>query len=104
MCMVFRGVCVCYCRTYDKAVRGGGRRRVEDMCYEDLRILGGSLKSRGNVVIHRGHKPIQGDDTDHVGCHGKVSQALPYPEPLRVTGPLPSLVLRAEDMWRKHNQ
>jgi len=27
------------------------------MCYEDLRILGGSLKSRGNVVIHRGHKP-----------------------------------------------
>jgi hypothetical protein len=22
---------------------------------------------------------------------------------LRVTGPLPSLVLRAEDMWRKHN-
>jgi hypothetical protein len=74
------------------------------MCYEDLRILGGSLKSRGNVVIHRGHKPIQGDDTDHVGCHGKVSQALPYPEPLRVTGPLPSLVLRAEDMWRKHNQ
>ena len=28
----------------------------------------------------------------HVGCHGKVSQALPYPEPLRVTGPLPSLV------------
>ena len=26
-------VCVYYCRTYDKAVRGG-RRRVEDMCYE----------------------------------------------------------------------
>jgi len=24
---------------------------------------------RGNVVIHRGHKPIQGDDTGHVGCH-----------------------------------
>ena len=32
----------------------------------------------------------------------KVSQALPYPEPLRVTGPLQSLVLRAEDMWRKY--
>ena len=29
-----RSVCVYYCRTYDKAVRGGGRRRVEDMCYE----------------------------------------------------------------------
>jgi hypothetical protein len=27
-------VCVYYCRTYDKTVRGGGRRRVEDMCYE----------------------------------------------------------------------
>jgi hypothetical protein len=26
-------VCVYYCRTYYKAVRGGGRR-VEDMCYE----------------------------------------------------------------------
>ena len=28
-------VCVYYCRTYYKAVRGGGRRRVdsEDMCY-----------------------------------------------------------------------
>jgi hypothetical protein len=40
--------------------------------------------------------------TGYVGCHGKVSQALPYPEPLRVTGPLQSLVLRAEDMWRKY--
>jgi hypothetical protein len=29
-----RGVCVYYCRTYDKAVRGGEKRRVEDMCYE----------------------------------------------------------------------
>ncbi len=27
-------VCVYYCRTYYKAVRGGGRRREEDMCYE----------------------------------------------------------------------
>ena len=42
------------------------------------------------------------DDTCYVGCHGKVSHALPYPEPLRVTGPLQSLVLRAEDMWRKY--
>ena len=39
-------VCVCglwdrcvfyYCRTYYKAVRVGGRRRVEDMCYERRR-------------------------------------------------------------------
>jgi hypothetical protein len=30
-------VCVHYCRTYYKAVRGGGRRRVEDMCYERQR-------------------------------------------------------------------
>ncbi len=39
----------------------------------------------------------------HVGCHCEVSPALPYQEPLQVTGPLPSLVLRAEDMCRKHN-
>ena len=37
------------------------------------------------------------------GCHCEVSPALPYPEPLWVTGPLLSLVLRVEDMWRKHN-
>jgi len=30
-------VCVYYCRTYYKAVRGGGRRRVEDMRYERRR-------------------------------------------------------------------
>ena len=29
---------------------------------------------------------------------------LPIRNSLRVTGPLPSLVLRAEDMWRKRNQ
>ena len=27
-------VCVYYCRTYYKAVRWGGRRRVDDMCYD----------------------------------------------------------------------
>jgi hypothetical protein len=27
-------VCVYYCRTYDKAVCGGGRGTVKDMCYE----------------------------------------------------------------------
>ena len=29
----------------------------------------------------------------------EVSLAHSYPEPLRVTGPLLSLVLRAEDVW-----
>ncbi len=44
---------------------------------------------RGNGVIHRGHKPIQGDDNGHVGRHCQVSPA--------------PLVLRAEDMWQRHN-
>ena len=30
-------VCVYNCRTYYKAVRGGGRRRVDDMCYDRRR-------------------------------------------------------------------
>ena len=34
----------------------------------------------------------------------EVSLGHSYPEPLRVTGPLPSLVLRAEDMWQRYNQ
>jgi hypothetical protein len=34
----------------------------------------------------------------------KVSLAHSYPELFRVTGPLPSLVLRAEDMWQRYNQ
>ena len=32
----------------------------------------------------------------------EVSLALSYPEPLRATGPLPSLVLRTEDMCQKN--
>ena len=32
-----RTVCVYYFRTYYKAVRGGGRRRVDDMCYDRRR-------------------------------------------------------------------
>ena len=32
----------------------------------------------------------------------QVSLALSYPELLRVTGPLPSLVLRAEDIWLRY--
>ena len=34
----------------------------------------------------------------------EVSLALSYQELFRVTGPLQSLVLRAEDMWQRHNQ
>ena len=30
-------MCVYYCRTYYKAVRGGGRRKVDDMCYDRRR-------------------------------------------------------------------
>ena len=40
------GVCVYYCRTYYKAVRGGGRRRVEDMCYVIVLVL-----HRGAVTV-----------------------------------------------------
>ena len=36
-CIFSADVCVYYCRTYYKAVRGGERRRVEDMCYERRR-------------------------------------------------------------------
>ena len=32
----------------------------------------------------------------------QVSLALSYPELLRVTGPLPSLVLRTEDVWQRY--
>ena len=34
----------------------------------------------------------------------EVSLDLSYPELFQVTGPLPSLVLRAEDMWQRQNQ
>ena len=34
----------------------------------------------------------------------QVSLALSYPELFQVTGPLPSLVLRTEVMWWRHNQ
>ena len=59
---------------------------------------------RSNVGIHRAPKAIQVDGSRPRRVSWQGFPALPYPEPLRVTGPLPSLVLRAEDMWRKHNQ
>jgi len=34
----------------------------------------------------------------------EVSLAHSYPELFRVTGPLPSLVLRTEDVWQRYNQ
>ena len=34
----------------------------------------------------------------------EVSLTHSYPELFRVTGPLPSLVLRTEDMWQRYNQ
>jgi hypothetical protein len=57
---------------------------------------------RGNGIIHRGQKPIQGDDNGHVGRPSEVSPAPPCPELFcKLRGPLPSLVLRTEDMWQK---
>ena len=34
----------------------------------------------------------------------EVSPARSYPELLRVTGPLLSLLLRTEDVWQRYNQ
>ena len=53
---------------------------------------------RGNVGIHRAPKVIQVDGS-RPRRMTEVSLSLSYPEPLQVTGPLPSLVLWAEDMW-----
>jgi len=38
------------------------------------------------------------------GVMAKGFPALSYPELLRVTGPLLSLVLRTEDVWQRYNQ
>ena len=38
------------------------------------------------------------------GVLARFSWLLPIRNSLRVTGPPPSLALRAEDMWRKRNQ
>ena len=59
---------------------------------------------RDYAGIHRAQKAIQVD-----GCQSRRMSlhrfplALSYLEPLRVTGPLQSLVLQTEDMWRRHN-
>ena len=42
-----------YCRTYDKAVRRGGRRRVEDMCYERRRAEACVDESAHHALVNR---------------------------------------------------
>ena len=59
---------------------------------------------RGYVGIHRDHKAIQVDGCRPRRMSHRFPLALSYPEPLRVTGPPPSLVLWTEDMWWRHNQ
>ena len=44
-------VCVYYCRTYYKAVRGGGRRRVDDMCYDRRRAEACVDESARHVLV-----------------------------------------------------
>ena len=54
-------VCVCvfyYCRTYYKAVRGGGRRRVEDMCYERRRAEACVDESAHHALVNAGGREI----------------------------------------------
>ena len=51
-------VCVYYCRTYYKAVRGGGRRRVEDMCYERRRAEACVDESAYHALVNAGGREI----------------------------------------------
>ena len=72
------------------------------------------MSVRGNVSIYRAQKTIQGDDcrprwrsrprSPPLAPIRNFGSPLSGPEPLRVTGPLPSLVLRTEDMWQRYNQ
>jgi len=59
----------------------------------------------GNGVTLRTQKVIQGGDNGHVGRPCQPMPGFPCSSLsgtlLRVTGPLPSLVLRTEDMWQK---
>ena len=47
-----------YCRTYYKAVRGGGRRRVEDMCYERRRAEACVDESAHHALANAGGREI----------------------------------------------
>jgi hypothetical protein len=53
-------VCVYYCRTYYKAVRGGGRRRVDDMCYERRRAEACVDESAHHALANTGGRVIVG--------------------------------------------
>ncbi len=53
-------VCVYYCRTYYKAVRGGGRRRVEDMCYDIRRAEACVDESAHHALANAGGREIVG--------------------------------------------
>ena len=67
--------------------------------YELFCILYSVICLRGNGVILRTQKVIQGGDNGHVGRPCEVSPGSSLSGTLlRVTGPLPSLVLRTEDM------
>ena len=53
-------VCVYYCRTYYKAVRGGGGRRVEDVCYERRRAEACVDESAHHALANAGAREIVG--------------------------------------------
>ena len=53
-------VCVYYCRTYYKAVRGGGRRRVDDMCYDRRRAEACVDESAHHALANAGGREIVG--------------------------------------------
>ena len=52
--------CVYYCRTYYKAVRGGGRRRVDDMCYDRRRAEACVDESARHALANAGGREIVG--------------------------------------------
>ncbi len=54
------GVCVYYYRTYYKAVRGGGRRRVDDMCYDRRRAEACVDESAHHALANAGGREIVG--------------------------------------------
>jgi hypothetical protein len=51
-------VCVYYCRTYYNAVRGGGRRRVDDMCYDRRRAEACVDESARHALANTGGREI----------------------------------------------
>jgi len=54
------GICVCvyYFRTYYKACLRGGRRRVEDMCYERRRAEACVDESAHHALVNVGGREI----------------------------------------------